>query len=160
MLRLSLSLPLFFGGCGLFGDPVALDDSADADADADADTDADSDADSDSDVDVDVNAPVVEITSVTCTVNVDSEPTWIVNGTATDPQGEDDITVMDNFAVIVQNDRPGTERPAVFANGALLASWTSTEDEESCTLTGTVQLYAMDDDGHLSEGAEYAWPAE
>ncbi len=153
MLRLSLSLSLFLVGCG---DPVGLGDSAEGDADADAD--ADSDADSDSDVDV--NAPVVEITSVSCAVNVDAEPTWIVNGTATDPQGEDDITVSQNFAVIVQNDRPGDEQPAVFANGALLSSWTSTEDEESCTLTGTVQLYAMDDDGHLSAGAEYTWPAE
>ncbi len=150
MYRLTVLLPLVFLGCDAAGT-----DSADT-----AGGDTDTDTDPDTATDVDINAPVVTITGVSCANNVDAEPTWVVDGTATDPQGEDDISSLDNYAAIVQGDTEGDPHAAAFGNGTLIASWTSTEDEESCSLTGTVRLYAMDDDGHLSAPAEWAWPTE
>ena len=137
----------------LFACDGAADTAGGPDADADADTDADSDTDSGGGVSPD--APVVTITNVQCSLNNDSNPFWVVDGTVTDPQGEDNISVMDNYAVIVQGGQEGERRPAVIMGGVLTCSWTGSPSEEPCEATGTVRAVAVDDEGHASAPAEW-----
>ncbi len=107
------------------------------------------------------DAPVIsEITSIDCYDNVDAEPTWIVEARVTDPQGDDNISVMGGHAVIVVGGIDGTHRPAVFAAGLLSTSWTSTAEEEPCTIVAKMRVVAVDDEGHESEGAEVDLPFE
>ncbi len=123
-------------------------------ADADTDTDADTDADTDTGG-ISPDAPVVTITGVQCAPNSDSNPMWVIDGTVTDPQGEDNISVMDNYAVIVQEGQEGERHAAVVAGGALTASWTGSPEGEPCELKGTVRAVATDDEGHASAAAEW-----
>ena len=90
-------------------------------ADADTDTDADTDADTDTGG-ISPDAPVVTITGVQCAPNSDSNPMWVIDGTVTDPQGEDNISVMDNYAVIVQEGQEGERHAAVVAGGSPVRS--------------------------------------
>lgn len=129
-------------------------DSGGSGAEGDADTDTDADADTDTGG-ISPDAPVVTITGVQCAPNTDSNPMWVVDGTVTDPQGEDNISVMDNYAVIVQGGQEGERHAAVVAGGALTSSWTGSPEGEPCELQGTVRAVATDDEGHASAAAEW-----
>lgn len=98
---------------------------------------------------------MVTITSVQCALNPDSNPMWVVDGTVTDPQGEDNISVMDNYVVIVQGGQEGERHAAVVSRGALTGSWTGSPDSEPCEVEGVVRAVASDDEGHASAPAEW-----
>jgi hypothetical protein len=153
MSRLSLLLLL---GCG----PITVgNDSGDTAADTDTDTDADSDADTDTDVSPD--APVIEsVDTVTCAPNTDSEPTWIVEATATDPQGLDTFAKLDNYAQVIIDGVAGEEHYGVCNKGQLTVSWEDPSGVEACEITGTIRVVAVDEDGHASAPWDYDWPAQ
>ncbi len=130
-------------------------DTAGGGPEGDADTDTDSDADTDTGG-VSPDAPVVTITSAQCALNPDDNPMWVIDGTVTDPQGEDNISVTDNYVVIVQEGQEGERHAAVVAGGHLTGSWTGSPDDEPCELTGEVRAVASDDEGHQSAPA--VWP--
>ncbi|GDX83077.1 hypothetical protein LBMAG42_48880 [Deltaproteobacteria bacterium] len=156
MHRLLLLLAFFpLNGCD-----AASEETGGPGGDADADTDADTDTDTGDGISPD--APVITgIGSVECFDNVDSEPTWIISdGTVTDPQGDNNITVMDNYAVIIQSGLEGVQHAALYANGLLSASWTSTPDDEPCTLEGKMRVVAVDDEGHASAPWDISLPVE
>lgn len=150
MFRLLALLSL--AGCDLFalgGEPN----------DSNASTDTQAEGDTDTGDGVHPDAPVIsEVSSIDCWDNVDLEPTWIVEAFVSDPQGDDNIAVMDGYAVIVVGGIDGTHRAAVFAAGLLSASWTSTAEEEPCTVVAKMRVVAVDDEGHESEGAEVDLP--
>lgn len=156
MHRLLLLLAFF----PLTGCDAANDESGGPGGDADADTDADTDTDSGDGISPD--APVVTgIGAVECFDNVDGEPTWIIsNGTVTDPQGDKNISVTANYAVIIQNGIEGVQHAAVYANGLLSASWPSTPEDEPCTLEGKMRVVAVDDEGHESAPWDVSLPVD
>lgn len=151
-----LPLVLLFG-CG----PMSLGTDG-TDTAGGNDTGGGNDTDtSGGDTEVSPDAPVIEsVENVMCQPNTDSEPSWFIQATVTDPQGQDTFSKTGSYAQVIIGGIAGTEHYGVCNKGALTISWEDPSATEACEITGTVRIYAVDEDDNRSAPWNYDWPAK
>jgi hypothetical protein len=130
----------------------------DADTDADGDTDADTDADGDTDTGVSPDAPyIVSVDNIDCGANTDGQDAWIMQMTADDPQGTQDIAPIGTMSISFDGNFVSDESVVCLSDGQCSASWESNDNDLLCdaesALTFVIIIY--DDEGHASAPYEY-----